>query len=147
MAASIFVGQQQELSRLCEAFDGAREGRGSLVMITGEPGHREDAPGARAGDVRPHARRAGARRPRPMRGEAMGVQLAVGPADALVDAPTTIEVTGLSPGEAIEIRSSMVAVDHRDVMDGHTCLHRRRTRLAHRGICSRGAMRRWRCVR
>ncbi len=38
MTSDIFVGRVQELDRLCEAFDGAREGRGGLVMITGEPG-------------------------------------------------------------------------------------------------------------
>ena len=38
MSAESFVGRQQELERLREAFDGACDGRGSLVMITGEPG-------------------------------------------------------------------------------------------------------------
>ena len=38
VSAEPFVGRRQELERLREAFDGARDGRGSLVMITGEPG-------------------------------------------------------------------------------------------------------------
>jgi propanol-preferring alcohol dehydrogenase len=38
MTSEPFVGRQQELERLCGAFDGACEGRGGLVMITGEPG-------------------------------------------------------------------------------------------------------------
>ncbi len=38
MTTEPFVGRERELERLREAFDGAREGRGGLVMITGEPG-------------------------------------------------------------------------------------------------------------
>jgi eukaryotic-like serine/threonine-protein kinase len=33
-----FVGRQQELQRLHDAFDGARAGRGGVALITGEPG-------------------------------------------------------------------------------------------------------------
>ena len=36
--AEIFVGRRQELEQLCEAFEAARAGRGSLAMIKGEPG-------------------------------------------------------------------------------------------------------------
>ena len=38
MTNEAFVGREQELARLREAFEDAREGRGGLVMITGEPG-------------------------------------------------------------------------------------------------------------
>lgn len=33
-----FVGRQQELQRLRDAFDGARDGNGGVALITGEPG-------------------------------------------------------------------------------------------------------------
>ena len=38
MTGEIFVGRDQEESRLRAAFDDARDWRGGLVMITGEPG-------------------------------------------------------------------------------------------------------------
>jgi predicted ATP-dependent serine protease len=38
MTIEPFVGRQRELQWLCGPFDGARDGRCGLVMITGEPG-------------------------------------------------------------------------------------------------------------
>ena len=38
LARGVFVGRQRELDRLRKAFDEAFSGRGSMVILVGEPG-------------------------------------------------------------------------------------------------------------
>ena len=60
LARGVFVGRERELEQLRDAFDGAFQGRGSVVMLVGEPGIGKTRTVAGARDLRAHARRRGA---------------------------------------------------------------------------------------
>ena len=80
----VFVGRESQLEKLPLAFDEAFAGRGSVVMLVGEPGIGKTRTTQGAGDVRPHARRpssgaARTRRPaRPLLALGTGRQMPLG---------------------------------------------------------------------
>ena len=57
LARGVFVGRERELEQLRGRWTAALDGRGSVVMLVGEPGIREDTHGAGIGDVRADAGR------------------------------------------------------------------------------------------
>ena len=83
LAGGVFVGRERELDQLREAVDGALAGRGSLQLLVGRAGHRQDESGGGARNLRQGERRPGVLGPLP-RGRGRARLLALGAGDPLL---------------------------------------------------------------
>ena len=97
LAGGVFVGRQREMGELKAALEDALSGRGRMVTLVGEPGHRQDEDGDRACDLRRAARRPGAVGPL-LRGRGSAALLALGAGDTVLRARARAGAASLRDG-------------------------------------------------